>query len=295
MIAAGGGYPSAVVTRAHSSRAAVTKPAPAGPAATSPARARVSTAIAAAAAKPENFAHISATMWSLTVLGTPPASKAARIASHRAERSPVSSPNEVCPLPVARHQDVALRRPHHRKQRHVAEHPDSAETIAQKGDVVYPVQHRQYRAAGAQRRGKIIDRGVEVVGLAGEEHDVVAAVDGAVAHGLDRRSELALRPLDDEPPFGELRRPPLAYQKGDIGAALYQHAAVIAAERSRADDQKPHDSLLVSLSRASCRNAEMAWFLHAGASSSGEREGLTVEEADESVSGQGGDAEHQMT
>src|SRR5271165_4334183 len=46
---------------------------------------------------------------------------------------------------------------------------------------------------------------------------------------------------------------------------------------------------------ASCRNAEMAWFLHAGASSSGEREGLTVEEADESVSGQGGDAEHQMT
>jgi hypothetical protein len=47
--------------------------------------------------------------------------------------------------------------------------------------------------------------------------------------------------------------------------------------------------------RASCRNAEMAWFLHAGASSGGEREGLAVEEADESVSGQGGHAEHQMT
>src|SRR5208282_5959307 len=50
-----------------------------------------------------------------------------------------------------------------------------------------------------------------------------------------------------------------------------------------------------ALFRASCRNAEMAWFLHAGASSSGEREGLTVEEADESVGGQGGHAEHQMT
>ena len=32
----------------------------------------------------------------------------------------------------------------------------------------------------------------------------------------------------------------------------------------------------------------MSWFLHAGASSGGEREGLAIEEADESVGGQDG-------
>src|SRR5262249_21401159 len=44
--------------------------------------------------------------------------------------------------------------------------------------------------------------------------------------------------------LGELRCPLWAYQKGHIGAALQQHAAVITSERSRADDQKPRDSPL---------------------------------------------------
>ena len=58
---------SAVVTLAVSSSAAATKAAPAGATAISPARARVSVEIAAAAAMPVNFAHISATMLSLIV------------------------------------------------------------------------------------------------------------------------------------------------------------------------------------------------------------------------------------
>jgi hypothetical protein len=57
--AAGGGYPSAVVTRAHSLRVASTKPAPAGAAAISPVFPRVSVEIAAAEARRQNSAHIS--------------------------------------------------------------------------------------------------------------------------------------------------------------------------------------------------------------------------------------------
>src|ERR1051325_10848333 len=99
LVFAGGGYPSAVVTRAHSSKVAAANAAPAGAAATAPARERVTTATVDDAAMPQNFPHISVTMFSLTVLATPPAASAVWIASHLAERSPVSSPNEVCPVP----------------------------------------------------------------------------------------------------------------------------------------------------------------------------------------------------
>src|SRR5438046_7579873 len=99
LILVGGGYPSAVVTRAHSSKAATANAAPAGAAATAPARERVTTATVDDAAMPQNFPHISVTMFSLTVLATPPAASAARIASHVAERSPVNSQKEVCPVP----------------------------------------------------------------------------------------------------------------------------------------------------------------------------------------------------
>ena len=38
------------------------------------------------------------------------------------------------------------------------------------------------------------------------------------------------------------------YQECDVGTAPHQHAAVVATERPRADNQKPHDSLLFFLS-----------------------------------------------
>ncbi len=146
-------------------------------------------------------------------------------------------------FPDARHQDVALRRQHHRKEGHAAEHPSHAEALAQHGDVVDPVQHRQHSAVRTERWREIIDRGLETVGLARNKHHVVGAADSAGEYGLDRRSVLAVGHFDDEPPLGELRRSPRPDQKGNIGAAPQQHSAVIATERPRADDQKPHDSL----------------------------------------------------
>ena len=56
-----------------------------------------------------------------------------------------------------------------------------------------------------------------------------------------------------------LRYPLRTYQECDLGTALQQHAAVITSERSRADNQKPHDSLLVSdLSRSYCEGRSAA-------------------------------------
>src|SRR5215471_806068 len=99
LISGDGGYPSAVVTRAHSLKAAAAKAAPAGAAATAPALERVTTAIVEDAPMPPNFAHICRTMLSLIVLVTPPAARAVWIALQRADRSPLSSPNVVCPVP----------------------------------------------------------------------------------------------------------------------------------------------------------------------------------------------------
>lgn len=93
------------------------------------------------------------------------------------------------------------------KKRHAAKHPTGTEAISQSRDVVYPVQHGQYRAGWARYGSEIVNCSVEVVGLACDEHDVVRPFIGAGGHGLDRCPELIVRSLDDEPAFGELCRP----------------------------------------------------------------------------------------
>ena len=98
---------------------------------------------------------------------------------------PGQFPEQSLPVSVAWHHDLSLRGAHHRKQRDAAEHSGGAETLAQQRDVVDPVQHRQYRAAGPRRRNEIVDRSVEVIGLAGDEHDVVGPINSAGGHGLD--------------------------------------------------------------------------------------------------------------
>src|SRR6516164_1352412 len=82
LIAAGGEYPFAVVTIAHSAITDVTKADEVAAAAISPALARVKIAITATEANPNNFNHISAMMWSLIRPGTPPAAKVSSISSH---------------------------------------------------------------------------------------------------------------------------------------------------------------------------------------------------------------------
>jgi len=69
------------------------------------------------------------------------------------------------------------------------------------------------------------------------------------------------------------------YQECDVGTAPHQHAAVVATERPRADNQKPHDSLLFflehqrSLPRTARALAARAVALGTGAAGPGPRRG----------------------
>jgi hypothetical protein len=67
--------------------------------------------------------------------------------------------------------------------------------------------------------------------------------DGISLHRLDRRGDRIIHVFDREAAFSQLRCPPGSYKKRHVGAALLQHATLIAAQRSRADDQEPHDRL----------------------------------------------------
>jgi len=71
-----------------------------------------------------------------------------------------------------------------------------------------PFHHRQYRTVRRQSGSKVGDCAIEVISFTGHEYDIVGAVDALSAYGLDRRPELAVRRLDDEPPFSKLRHPP---------------------------------------------------------------------------------------
>jgi hypothetical protein len=235
MISAGGGYPSAVVTREVSASAAATKPSPADEAATSPARARVSTATAVPPAKPQNFAHISARILSLTVAGTKRATDFLATGRALAMRG---SPGRA----DARYRNVAFGRQHNREQDHPTQDSSRAEALAQYGEMVDPVEHGQNRTVRCQGRAKVGNRGVETVSLAGDKHDVIRTPGIVREYGLDRRAVFSIWRLDDESAVGKLRRPPRPHQKSDIGTTPQQHAAVVSAERASAEYQKSHVS-----------------------------------------------------
>jgi hypothetical protein len=55
----------------------------------------------------------------------------------------------------------------------------AAEVICQDRDVIYTVQHRQNCALRPERWGDCLDRAVEIVTLAGQQNDIVGAVDRA--------------------------------------------------------------------------------------------------------------------
>src|SRR3954451_18003137 len=98
----GAGWPSASVTRVHSSKTEATKAAPDDVAAISPAGARVSAAIVATTTKANWFAHRSPTIFSLIVLAAIPAARERWNASQREEGSHVSSAKDICSGPPAR-------------------------------------------------------------------------------------------------------------------------------------------------------------------------------------------------
>jgi hypothetical protein len=95
-VSGGGGYPSAVTARVHSSMTAETKDAPAPELAIAPARDLLKEAMVAIQVKLKNFTHSPAAMLSLTWTGMPPASNAVLSAVLRGANASVQFSNRGC-------------------------------------------------------------------------------------------------------------------------------------------------------------------------------------------------------
>ena len=99
--------------------------------------------------------------------------------------------------------DAAVRQQHRADIGDAAEHPARAEGAVEPVQMDEAVEQRQHRGlrpdAGADR----LDRGVEIVMLCGQQHDVVGAADPVGGRDLDRHREIAERAFDLEPVFGE--------------------------------------------------------------------------------------------
>ncbi len=110
--------------------------------------------------------------------------------------------------------------------------------------MTHTVEQRDDRGPLAYRRRERLDRIVEVVGLATQQHDVKLVLDGV---GLDDRRILqryvAVRAFDHEACGGKLRGTARPHQKGDVAAGLQHPAAEVSANGPRANDENAHLSI----------------------------------------------------
>src|ERR1700704_2571390 len=107
--------------------------------------------------------------------------------------------------------------------------------------MMHTVEQRDDRGALAYRRRERLDRIVEVVSLAAQQHDVKLVLDGV---GLDDRRILqryvSVRAFDHEARGGKLQGAARSHQKGDVAAGLQHPAAEISANGPRANDENAH-------------------------------------------------------
>src|SRR3954464_12181647 len=93
----------------------------------------------------------------------------------------------------------------------------------------------------AYRRRERLDRIIEVVSLAAQQHRVKLVLDGV---GLDERRILqryvAVGAFDHEACGGKLRGTARPHQKGDVAAGLQHPAAEISANGPGANDENAH-------------------------------------------------------
>jgi hypothetical protein len=99
------------------------------------------------------------------------------------------------------------------------------------------------RGAPFDRRRDGVDRRGEIIGFAGQEHEVVGTSRCRREHRRHGTSDIAERALDDEAVAGELLGPPLADEERHIGAVLGKAPAKIsadAADPKNEDLHRPH-------------------------------------------------------
>jgi hypothetical protein len=104
-----------------------------------------------------------------------------------------------------------------------------AEPLIQHIDMGNAVQERQHVAGRRHGRRDRRHRGIEIIGLAGQEHRVIHRRHLRRDHRLCCYLRIPERALDPQPLFGETLAPSFTDQKPDISPALREAAAEIPA------------------------------------------------------------------
>ena len=107
-----------------------------------------------------------------------------------------------------------------------------------------PFRTGRMAVSAPYRRRDVLHRGVKRIRLHGEEDEVVGAIQVA---GLDRARievSIAMQAVDVQSEMRDLLGPAMPDKEGHVASGFDQPAAEIAAQRSCADHQDPHDLLL---------------------------------------------------
>ena len=149
--------------------------------------------------------------------------------------------------------DAAVRQQHRADIGDAAEYPARAEGAVEPLQMDEAVEQRQYGGVGPDAGADRLDRGVEIVMLRGQQHDVVGAADPVGGRDLDRHREIAERAFDLEAVLGERGGARTAHQKRDVAPGLGQTPAEIAADRTGPEHQETHFNILVCNGSAGVR------------------------------------------
>lgn len=105
----------------------------------------------------------------------------------------------------------------------------------------HSIQHRHYGALPRHRRRDRVDGGIQIVGFAGEQDEIVVGPDlGGVDRG-DRQIQVTERALDPESVARQLVAAARTDDKRDVGTGGGQPTAEVTTDSSRAEDEKSHD------------------------------------------------------
>ena len=121
-----------------------------------------------------------------------------------------------------------------------AQHVGAAEAAVEPFEVREAVQQRQHRRGAAHRRRNRVHRRVEVVGLAGEQDQVVARAQFAGHHGVHRQRQVAERTGDAQAVAGDLLMTSGADEERDVGSRVRQPPTEVAADPASAEHQDLH-------------------------------------------------------
>ena len=160
-------------------------------------------------------------------------------------------------------QDLAVRPQHARDARQAAGDAGRAEARIERGEMGVAVQHRHDGRLRPDRRRDRRHGRVEVVGLAGQDHDVVGAALVAPRHHLDRHDGIALGALHHQAVAAHQLGALLAQQEGDVDAGLGQARAPVAADGAGAQNQDLHFWTFLSAihSASQVARSSVSWWM----------------------------------